>query len=75
VRPAAPGARSGADRQPLGHNYVGTEHILLALLELDDGDGVLAGLGIGKAATEAAITAALAAIVAVRDGPDTQETG
>ena len=58
----------------LGHNYVGTEHILLALLELDDGDGVLAGLGIGKAATEAAITAALAATLAVRDGQDTQET-
>ena len=33
----------------LGHNYVGTEHILLALLEFEDGDGVLAGLGIDKA--------------------------
>jgi hypothetical protein len=38
----------------LGHDYVGTEHILLALLELD-GAGALAGLGIDKAATEAAI--------------------
>jgi Clp amino terminal domain, pathogenicity island component len=45
----------------LGHNYVGTEHILLALLELEDGTGVLTGLGLDKAATEAAITAALAA--------------
>src|SRR5713226_6753349 len=45
----------------MGHNYVGTEHILLALLELHDGTGALAGLGIDKAAAEASITAALAA--------------
>lgn len=45
----------------LGHNHVGTEHILLALLELEDGTGVLSGLGITKGATEAHITAALAA--------------
>ena len=51
----------------MGHNYVGTEHILLALLELEDGTGVLAGLGIGKEATEASITAALAAIQAARE--------
>jgi hypothetical protein len=36
----------------LGHNYIGTEHILLALLELEDGGGVLTDLGIEKAATE-----------------------
>src|SRR4051812_29726182 len=46
----------------LGHNYIGTEHVLLALLELEAGTGVLAGLGIDKAAADAAITAALAAI-------------
>jgi Clp amino terminal domain, pathogenicity island component len=46
----------------LGHNYVGTEHILLALLELDNGSGVLTGLGIDKATAEAAITAMLAEI-------------
>lgn len=45
----------------MGHNYVGTEHILLALLELEDGTGVLTGLGIDKAAAEAHITTALAA--------------
>ncbi|AZS69786.1 Clp protease [Streptomyces lydicus] len=49
----------------LGHNYVGTEHILLALLELEDGAGGLTGLGIDKATAEAhigsAVTAALAA--------------
>ena len=43
----------------MGHNYIGTEHILLAILELEDGTGVLAGLGVDKAAAEAAITAAL----------------
>jgi hypothetical protein len=46
----------------LGHNYVGTEHLLLALLELEDGTGVLTGLGIDKARTEADVTAAPAAI-------------
>src|SRR5215217_6110622 len=45
----------------MGHNHIGTEHILLALLELEDGGGVLAGLGIDKATTEAHIAAALAA--------------
>lgn len=36
----------------LGHNYIGTEHILLALLEHENGEGVLNGLGIDKATTE-----------------------
>ena len=49
----------------MGHNYIGTEHVLLALLELEDGTGVLSGLGIDKATTEANIVAALAD--AVRD--------
>ncbi|GAA0602441.1 Clp protease N-terminal domain-containing protein [Actinomadura livida] len=48
----------------LGHNYIGTEHILLALLEFEDGTGVLSGLGIDKAKAEADITEALSAIVA-----------
>ncbi|PBC62502.1 Clp protease [Streptomyces sp. Tue6028] len=47
----------------LGHNYVGTEHILLALLELENGEGVLSGLGIGKQAVEAEVSSALAQIV------------
>ncbi|MEV0093263.1 Clp protease N-terminal domain-containing protein [Streptomyces sp. NPDC050738] len=37
----------------LGHNYIGTEHILLALLELEDGEGPLAEVGIEKSAIEA----------------------
>jgi Clp amino terminal domain, pathogenicity island component len=44
----------------LGHNYVGTEHLLLALLEVEDGTGVLSGLGVDKAAAEEAVTAYLA---------------
>ncbi|MGH3938259.1 MAG: Clp protease N-terminal domain-containing protein [Pseudonocardiaceae bacterium] len=46
----------------MGHNYIGTEHILLALLELEDGAGVLTGLGVDKATAEATITDAVAAI-------------
>jgi len=44
----------------LGHNYIGTEHILLALLELEDGDGVLTDLDLDKPSVEAHITATLA---------------
>jgi hypothetical protein len=32
----------------LGHNYVGTEHLLLALLESEDGDGPLHHAGLNK---------------------------
>ncbi|MGI5197138.1 Clp protease N-terminal domain-containing protein [Streptomyces sp. CA-288835] len=39
----------------LGHNYIGTEHILLALLEHEGGTGLLSGLGLDKAAAEASI--------------------
>ena len=52
----------------LGHNYIGTEHILLALLELEDSEGVLSGLGIDKAAAQAQVAAALAAIQAAHQG-------
>ncbi|GAA2521285.1 Clp protease N-terminal domain-containing protein [Pilimelia columellifera] len=48
----------------LGHNYVGTEHILLALLDQENGDGVLTGLGVDRAAAEAHVAAAVAAAVA-----------
>src|SRR6476660_6289731 len=46
----------------MGHNYIGTEHILLAILELEDGTGVLSGLGVTKAASEASVTKALGVI-------------
>jgi hypothetical protein len=47
----------------LGHNYIGTEHILLALLEHENGEGVLSGLGIGKERTERYVAAVLEKIV------------
>jgi hypothetical protein len=46
----------------LGHNYIGTEHVLLALLELEAGGGVLGGLGIDKTRAEQYVVAALAEI-------------
>lgn len=52
----------------MGHNYVGTEHILLALLEHEDGEGVLTGLGIDKVAAETGIAEALTLAVAARKG-------
>ncbi|MFE2147498.1 Clp protease N-terminal domain-containing protein [Streptomyces sp. NPDC059456] len=52
----------------LGHGYVGTEHILLALLELENGEGLLSGLGVDKAAVEATVTEALAAVLGESDG-------
>ena len=51
----------------LGHNHIGTEHVLLALLEVEDGTGVLAGLGVDKARAEAGIVAAVAARAAADD--------
>ena len=48
----------------LGHNYIGTEHILLALLDVEDGTGVLAGLGVDRDRAEADVTAALTALAA-----------
>jgi hypothetical protein len=40
----------------LGHDYIGTEHILLALIELEDGSGILTGLGLDKTTTETNVT-------------------
>ena len=42
----------------MGRDDIGTEHILLALLEVEDGTGVLAGLGVDEAAAEQQLTAA-----------------
>ena len=46
----------------LDHNYVGTEHILLALLDHEDGDGVLTALGLDRQTAEDALTALLAQV-------------
>ncbi|GGV82308.1 Clp protease N-terminal domain-containing protein [Streptomyces gelaticus] len=51
----------------MGHNYIGTEHILLALLEQEDGAGVLTGLGIDKATAEAGIAEALSLLTGSRE--------
>jgi len=46
----------------LGHNYIGTEHVLLALLETAGDDHVLADLGLDKAVIEAELVRLLGAI-------------
>ncbi|MGH3349907.1 MAG: Clp protease N-terminal domain-containing protein [Nocardioides sp.] len=43
----------------LEHSYVGTEHILLALLEHEDGTGILHDAGLDKPGTEQSITSIL----------------
>ncbi|MET8114488.1 Clp protease N-terminal domain-containing protein [Streptomyces prasinus] len=51
----------------LGHNYVGTEHLLLALLEHENGKGVLSGLGVDKTATERYVADLLAQVVRTQE--------
>ncbi|MFC9996278.1 Clp protease N-terminal domain-containing protein [Nocardia sp. NPDC127526] len=46
----------------LGHNYIGTEHLLLALLDQENGTGVLSGLGLDKDTISADVAALLASI-------------
>ncbi|OBI53607.1 Clp protease N-terminal domain-containing protein [Mycobacterium sp. E787] len=48
----------------LGHNYIGTEHLLLALLELEDGAGPLHRSGVDKERVEADLVAALESLSA-----------
>jgi hypothetical protein len=43
----------------LGHNYIGTEHLLLALLDVEDGQGPLSELGLDKAQAETDLLAIL----------------
>jgi ATP-dependent Clp protease ATP-binding subunit ClpA len=56
----------------LGHNYIGTEHLLLALLELEGGDGPLRRSGIEKECVEADLIAALESLTSskstIQDG-------
>jgi hypothetical protein len=51
----------------LGHNYVGTEHILLALLEAEDDDGPLHGLGVDMDRTGEEIVSVLQSLIAKTD--------
>ncbi len=43
----------------MGHDHVGTEHILLGVLSTEDGTGVLSGLGVDHARAEAQILTVL----------------
>ncbi|MEV4753767.1 Clp protease N-terminal domain-containing protein [Micromonospora sp. NPDC049559] len=54
-------ALSFEEVERLGHRYVGTEHILLALLEVENGFGPLTALGAEKAPAAAHIAAVHAA--------------
>ena len=53
----------------LGHNYIGTEHILLALLESEDGDGPLHSLGVDKDRAGANLIELLASITGMKADP------
>ena len=48
----------------LGHNYIGTEHILLALLEVEDGDGPLSSFGAAPGPLESRLVELLASVTA-----------
>ncbi len=52
----------------LGHNYIGTEHVLLAALEAEDDDGPLHRLGVDKARVEAGLVAALQSFTRANGG-------
>ncbi|GAA3956605.1 Clp protease N-terminal domain-containing protein [Gordonia caeni] len=54
----------------LGHGYVGTEHILLALLEAEDGSGPLSDAGLDAQRLEPRLTELLAAMAVAEDTPD-----
>ncbi|GAA0649004.1 Clp protease N-terminal domain-containing protein [Streptomyces thermocarboxydovorans] len=58
----------------LGHNYIGTEHILLALLEHENGEGVLSGLGITKERTEEWLLEVLSQIQLAQPGDGKKES-
>jgi ATP-dependent Clp protease ATP-binding subunit ClpA len=72
--PLGPGAIAtlkGALRSALhlGHNYIGTEHILLGLVDGQDATAAtLEGLGVTKAGTREQITLLFAEIAASRSG-------
>ncbi|MFB9463131.1 Clp protease N-terminal domain-containing protein [Streptomyces cinereospinus] len=59
----------------LGHHHVGTEHLLLALLEFENGEGPLSGLGITKAGVEEFVVQALAKLVREPEGDAAEPAG
>ena len=50
----------------LGHNYIGTEHILLALAEAEEDDGPLHGLGVDMDRTGSEIVSVLESLITPR---------
>ncbi|MFJ9368000.1 Clp protease N-terminal domain-containing protein [Nocardia sp. NPDC101769] len=59
----------------LGHNYIGTEHLLLALLDQENGAGILSGLGLDKDSVQADIADLLSSLPVpgvTTPAPDTQ---
>jgi hypothetical protein len=54
----------------LGHELVGTGHVLLALLEEEPAGGVLAGLGLTKAATDEFVAAQEPETASAGSGPE-----
>jgi hypothetical protein len=52
----------------LGHNYIGTEHLLLALLESEDGNGPLHSVGVDKVRAEADVVKLLSALPGMNQG-------
>ncbi|NUP26260.1 MAG: ATP-dependent Clp protease ATP-binding subunit [Nocardia sp.] len=51
----------------LGHNYIGTEHILLAILEHENGSGILSDAGLRKEPLETRLREVLQQIVAEKE--------
>jgi hypothetical protein len=51
----------------MDHNYIGTEHLLLALLESEDDAGPLHRLGVDQARVEADLIAALSSLAGAKD--------
>jgi hypothetical protein len=47
----------------MGHNYIGTEHILLALIEAEPDDGPLHALGVDKQRIETELVDVLRSLV------------
>jgi hypothetical protein len=58
----------------LGHNYVGTEHVLLALLEHEDGHGTLTGLGLARDAVEGHVVRTLSMLSGAPEDPEGDQT-
>ncbi|MFF4566167.1 Clp protease N-terminal domain-containing protein [Streptomyces sp. NPDC001435] len=57
----------------LGHNYIGTEHLLLALLEYENGEGALSGLGVSKQKTEQYVAKVLSQLVQTRTADPSED--